>query len=118
MSDEIIPCLTDLIRDWKHEQPDMHDIIIHKREDGIHIIINNKDAYVYGLIEADKVLFGKVYKDLRDNTAKVYESRAIYAADPDFFNQLREEFISIKTDGLKRPVYDVHARLWFWANDG
>jgi hypothetical protein len=88
--DEIIPCLTDLIRDWKRDKPELDEIIIHKREDGIHVIIRNSksnSAYIFGYIESDKAILGTISPHSKP--------RIIYAANPDFFDLLYKEFMSI-----------------------
>jgi hypothetical protein len=111
--DEIVPCLTDLIRDWKHEKLELSEIIIHKREDGLNIILRNTTndgAYVFGYIEEDRVILGLSNQDPP-------RSYTIHAANPDFFNLLYSEFMSIKADGIKsRPVYDMYVRGWYNPN--
>ncbi len=91
----VIPCLSDLIRDWMDDKPELHRIIIHKVKDGRatatsdvvgRLLVGN---WLVGYIEDD-------YVDLRyanrngGNTFGI-----VHATDPDFFNKLYMDFLKI-----------------------
>lgn len=96
-ADEVEPVLTDFVRDWMEDKPELHAITIHKVIDSRsvlqgrpsdvvgRIILNNRpgDGFcILGYIEDDRV-----------EVSYTGELCTIYAADPDFFDKLYEVFV-------------------------
>lgn len=103
---EIAPVLADLVRDWIHECPELHDIVIHKGYEDVSII---KGRWTYGLIHDKKVEIGST------KTIKAFD-----AHDPSFFQKLRCELVNLIADCEDRDalhiraVWNCYARCWMW----
>lgn len=107
MTEEIAPCLTDLVRDWMDDKPELDKIIIHKIADdraaatsevvGRIIIPSSSGGYwTPGYIEDTFVEIEYV-----DNDNKIVSSFT-YAADPEFFDKLYKDFLQIIEIGAIR----------------
>lgn len=89
-ADEVTPVLTDFVRDWMDDKPELHGITIHKVIDNRttrnsdvvgRICLNLTNGFaILGYVEDDMVEFSS-------------PGEIIHAADPDFFDKLYERFI-------------------------